>query len=352
MNGILGKTDRSRADGGEAARERAGARVADMEGLFRERFAGGGATDMDECVYGALMSGGKRVRPTLLCLASGFGEISDRDAAALMAVLEMIHTASLIHDDIVDNAPTRRGRPTINAAKGVRFAAQSAYYLISVALRVLKDCDKPEVYDILAGIPMEMCLGELQQLRMEHKGEISTEEEYFERIERKTARLMEGGCLAGARAAGLPADHERALGEYGRALGTLFQLRDDLLDCEGAEKDGKPAFQDPRRGIYNYPLLCAARAAPDPERAALMVKRDKTKEDITASMEWARESGGVERAREVMAEYAERAAAALAPLPDAGEKAALADLVLALTGGPRPGAAARPRIRKRKAMAE
>ncbi|MDR1246391.1 MAG: polyprenyl synthetase family protein [Clostridiales Family XIII bacterium] len=331
MNGTFVGLGKCRSEERETAREILKARIVDMETLFREKFAHSDKTDMDDCVYGALMSGGKRLRPMLLFFSSGFGCISDRDAAALMAVIEMIHTASLVHDDIVDNAFTRRGKPTVNAVKGNRFAAQCAYYLIAAALKILKSCDKPGVYEILAGIPMEMCLGELQQLRMEYGGAPRTDAEYFERIERKTARLMQGSCLAGARAAGLSAEHESSLGAYGHALGMLFQLRDDLLDCEETENDGKPVFQDPRRGIYNYPLLCAMRKAPDSECVFLMTKRDKTDGDLLAIMKWLRESGGAERTRELMKEYADRANAALAPLPETGEKAALEELLSALT---------------------
>ncbi|MDR1571543.1 MAG: polyprenyl synthetase family protein [Clostridiales Family XIII bacterium] len=315
-----------------AACERVEARLAGMEALFRDRFAAEGGTDMDACVYGALMGGGKRLRPMLLCLAAGFGEPGTRGVTGLMAVVEMIHTASLVHDDIVDGSALRRGRPTINALKGGRFAVQSAYYMIAEALDMLRESGLPGVHGILAGIPMDMCLGELRQLSVEYSVELQTEEDYLGRIERKTARLIEGSCLAGARAAGAGAAQEEALGAYGLALGMLFQLRDDLLDYEGAAEDGKPALQDIRRGIYTLPLLHAAREAFDPRLAALLGKRGKTEGELSEICAWARASGGVSRTKRLMGEYAGRAAAALALLPETGERAMLEEIALLLMG--------------------
>ena len=332
MNEAFLMASRRRAGGCEAASERVRARLADMEAIFRDRVRRDGATDMDEGAYGALMNGGKRLRPMLLCLAAGFGVEEYRGAAELMAVVEMIHTASLVHDDIVDGSRRRRGKPTVNAVKGGRFAAQNAYYIIAEALAILKDHRGRGIYGILAGIPMDMCLGELRQLRVEYELSLQTADDYLERIERKTARLIEGACLVGARAAGLCAEYEKALGEYGHALGMLFQLRDDLLDYEGAAADGKPAFQDVSRGIYTLPLLHAVREAFDQRFAALIEKREKTAEDLLNIRRWVRESGGLAYTKEIMSDFAGRAMASRGPLPETGERAAMEELVLLLTG--------------------
>jgi geranylgeranyl pyrophosphate synthase len=301
-----------------------------METLFHGLFRSETASEMDHYAYSALMGGGKRLRPILLCLASGFGDAPDEKVSELMAVLEMIHTASLVHDDIVDDSAKRRDKPTLHALKGGHYAAQNGYYIIAAAINILKNHRESGVYEVLASVPMEMSLGELHQLRVEYNLTLQTPQDYLTRIERKTARLIEASCLAGARAAGLDRKQEEALSAYGRSLGSFFQLRDDLLDYEGALGDGKPLFQDINRGIYTLPLLYAQAAASDLVHARLLRKREKSDADLLAILEWVRESGGVAYTRDYMERYADLALAALAALPPAGEREALREIVLCL----------------------
>lgn len=315
--------------------------VRQMEAGFDSRFGEAETGSMDAFVYGALTGGGKRLRPILMYLCSGFGQASGAtpDAAPdpslatrLMQAIELIHAASLVHDDIIDHSPLRHGQPTINAEKGDGYAARCGFAMVSEALKLLNDLDDNDIAALFADIPMEMCLGELMQIDIECRPEMQSVAEYYERIEKKTARLIEGSCRAGGYLCQAPPAVLEALSRYGHALGILFQLRDDLLDYAASPGDGKPVAQDIERGIYSMPLLYAMETtdagSPQGKRLrAVMAKDDKTPEEIDFLLKTARETGGVAFTHKAIDKEIGRAREALAQLPDNDSRKLLAGLL-------------------------
>jgi geranylgeranyl pyrophosphate synthase len=294
-----------------------------MEKRFSERFRAPEASEMDGWIHSALTSGGKRLRPILVCLSAGLGpgggDPDEELVVRLMATIELMHCASLVHDDIVDRSPTRRSRATINAEKGDGYAAMCGFAMIGEALNLLGDADIEDIPAIIARIPLEMSFGELRQLDVEYDLEAQTEADYYERIGWKTATLIEGSCMAGALATGADAGVLEAVREYGHALGILFQLRDDLLDYALSPTDGKPVSQDMERGIYSLPLLHALECLPENTAAgaklrSVLKKRVKSRTDIFFLVETANQTGGIGYARKMIEKEAGRAADALSRL--------------------------------------
>jgi heptaprenyl diphosphate synthase len=285
---------------------------------------------MGRQVYDMLMSGGKRLRPRLVSVASGFGRPAGGAVVDIMAAVEIIHTSSLIHDDIVDNSVERRGRRTISALKGDAYATQCGYFLIAEAIDILRPHMNAGVTELIADIVIDMCLGELRQLQVERDFSLQSPDDYFLRIERKTARLFEGSCRLGGRIGGSCPDHEDALGAYGRALGVVFQLRDDLLDCGLFSGGKKPLYQDLRRGVYTLPFLYAAERDPGGRLFSLFANDGAAAADLCEILACVNEAGGVDYTRDKMLEYTRLALCALEDLPDTDERALLTKTVLEL----------------------
>jgi geranylgeranyl pyrophosphate synthase len=195
----------------------------------------------------AIGAGGKRLRPLLIHLVA-----DDRERALRASVaIELVHTATLVHDDLIDGAPLRRGRPTAWAAHGEDVARATGDYLFARAFGVLAEAADLDGVRILAAASLALVRGEALQKRQQHRPETPIDE-YLERIALKTGKLFEAACLLGSRQ-----DH---LGRYGLALGIAFQIADDVLDCSGETSEtGKILGTDLREGTPTLPLLLAAR---------------------------------------------------------------------------------------------
>jgi len=316
-----------------------------MELWFRSRYAGENANEMDGWIYGAISSGGKRMRPMLVRLCAGlgaddnaYGQGIDLPAVInIMSTIELMHSASLVHDDIVDRSPMRRSRATINAEKGDGYAAMCGFRMIADALRLIGAGTSDRLVETLAAFPMQMCGGELQQLDLENKPELQSEDEYYRRIACKTAALIEGSCVCGAMAGGADEQTIRALAGYGHALGLLFQMRDDLLDYGIPETSGKPVSQDMERGLYSLPLLYAREtlSESDPDEYEILDsalrKHIKAPADLRYLKHIAESSGGIDHTRKAIEKQAESAFSSLALLPRGPWTEALASIVSALT---------------------
>lgn len=214
-------------------------------------------------------AGGKRLRPILVLLAAracGYGGNAHVDLAA---VIEFIHTATLLHDDVVDESDLRRGRQTANAVFGNAASVLVGDFLYSRAFQMMTGVGLPRVMDIMADATNTIAEGEVLQLMNCHDPDV-TETRYLGVIERKTAKLFEAGARLGALLAGVPADTEAALARYGLALGTAFQLRDDALDyaADSAEL-GKNLGDDLAEGKPTLPLLRAMQQAGADDAARL-----------------------------------------------------------------------------------
>ncbi len=202
-------------------------------------------------------SGGKRVRPALSILAnySVGGDGSKKNSIRIATVMEFLHTATLVHDDIIDNADTRRSRASVNARFGNQAAVLMGDWLYMSAFETSLQERSLEILDILTRVTRKMTEGELIQLTTLGRADIS-EKDYFDVLQRKTAYLFSASCEIGAIIGGASQDEQAALREYGMNLGTAFQLTDDLLDFTADENVlGKPAGADLLEGKLTLPLI-------------------------------------------------------------------------------------------------
>jgi octaprenyl-diphosphate synthase len=271
-------------------------------------------------------SGGKRLRPALLLLSAKACGDHDDMAIRLGAVVELIHTATLIHDDVIDSADTRRGRPSTNSRWGNQISVLAGDWLYMQAFHLSLRERNFHILDLLTGLTQVMVEGELLQL--DHLGKIGlTESDYYELVNRKTACLFRVCARLGAVSAGADNATESNLGEFGWNLGMAFQLIDDILDfTASAKKLGKPVGSDLREGKVTLPLILALESCTPAEKAQVAaVLRERAYEttpleNILGLLERHR---GVERARRQAAAWAEKARAWIADLPESPYKAAL-----------------------------
>ena len=262
-------------------------------------------------------SGGKRLRPVLLLLASGaIGGVSPHKHA-LAAVVEFIHTATLLHDDVVDESTLRRGRATANEVFGNAASVLVGDFLYSRAFQMMVDVNQMRVMQILADTTNVIAEGEVLQLMHMRDAGLS-EEDYLRVIRSKTAQLFEASSRLAAVIEQTDNETEMALATYGQALGTAFQIIDDVLDYEGdATELGKNLGDDLREGKTTLPIICAMQKANPDERTqlhdALSTGNIQALPELIAIIQ---KGGGLELAREVAAKEAQRALNAIASLPD------------------------------------
>jgi heptaprenyl diphosphate synthase len=208
--------------------------------------------DLMDHIFG---SKGKRLRPILLLLSGSFKPVHNKTLVRAAAAVELIHTASLIHDDIIDESRERRGKPSVNALWGNRPAVLAGDFLFARAFELIACCRNYELNKILTRAISTMCEGEIEQTRFAFNLCFS-EQQYIQNIYRKTAALMEACCSAGARLAGLEDATVLQLEAFGRNLGLAFQITDDILDIAGEPLvTGKPVGNDLREGIITLPLI-------------------------------------------------------------------------------------------------
>jgi geranylgeranyl pyrophosphate synthase len=202
-------------------------------------------------------AGGKRIRPALVLLAAKIGRYDlERLNPAAMAV-ELTHAATLVHDDVIDRATMRRGRPTVAASLGDEPAIVVGDYYFAKAYEQAASTQSPEVVTILADAVMKICAGEVRQQAIRHQYH-ATLDEYMPRIEAKTATLLAACCDIGALLGGLEAAPRSHLRDYGRLLGLAFQIADDVLDYTSTEVEvGKPIGHDVAEGFATLPLMMA-----------------------------------------------------------------------------------------------
>ncbi len=211
-------------------------------------------------------AGGKRIRPRLVLLFAQALGFEGPEAHELAATVEFIHTATLLHDDVVDESSLRRGRATSNAMFGNAASVLVGDFLYSRAFQMMVSVNRMRVLDVLADATNVIAEGEVLQLMNMHDPDLSVED-YLRVIRYKTAKLFEASARLGAVLADVPAAVEEACASYGRALGTAFQLIDDLLDYEGhAEELGKNVGDDLREGKPTLPLLVAMQRGTEAER--------------------------------------------------------------------------------------
>ena len=269
--------------------------------------------------------GGKRIRPALLLLAAKLFPHDERSAIRLGAVVEIIHTATLVHDDIIDEAKTRRGRPAANTQWGNSKCVLAGDWLYMQAFKIAVEERNFRVLDVLIELTQQMVEGEL--LQMDKLGKCIGLDEHFDLIYRKTACLFSVSMKVGAILGQATADQEARLAEYGRNLGLAFQIVDDVLDLTASEEVlGKPVASDLREGKVTMSVIHALERCTPAERK-LVEKVLEERAFISVQHEQILEIlnryGSIEYAYAAAAEHAEIARRAICTFPDSEIKSAL-----------------------------
>lgn len=285
-------------------------------------------SDIEEVNEHLLFMRGKLFRPTLLLLSSQVEGEQPEDALRLAAVVELVHLATLVHDDAVDHSVLRRGLPTVNALWTHQVAIIMGDYLYSRGVSELTRVGNVDGLAVLANAANEMSVGEMRQLTSYDALDFS-EDDYYRLIAAKTASLMSAACEMGA-LAGATA-HRRPLARYGHNLGMAFQIADDLLDYTGLEAiTGKPTGHDLRERKVTLPLVSARERATPAEQTtirAFFTLADPGDDDIARVVGIVEERGGLSYAGQRAASYADLAYEALAEVPEGPATAALRDAV-------------------------
>jgi octaprenyl-diphosphate synthase len=267
---------------------------------------------------------GKMFRPTLVLLCSSIEERSEKQAVTLAAAVELIHLATLVHDDAVDHSVLRRGMPTLNSLFTHQISVIMGDFLYSIALTKLVNLGDIDALRALTRASTEMTIGEMRQLSVNDSLSFS-EDDYYALIRAKTASLMSAACEVGAIAGARR--HREALIRFGDALGMAFQIADDLIDyTEAQETTGKPTGLDLKEHKVTLPLISALRVMTPAERGkvdALFANENPGDADVTEVIGIVAANGGLDYARERGAIFANEAREALAGLPETVARQAL-----------------------------
>lgn len=295
--------------------------MAGVDALIRARMASDHAPRIPEVTAHLVDAGGKRLRPLLTLAAARLCGYEGDHHLRLAATVEFIHTATLLHDDVVDESARRRGRPTANLLWDNKSSVLVGDYLFARAFQLMVETGSLRVLDILANASAVIAEGEVLQLTA--ASNVATSEAvYLQVIRGKTAALFAAATEVGGVIAGAPADWIAALNTYGDALGVSFQITDDLLDYGGLSGAlGKNTGDDFRERKMTLPVIRAVAAATAEERAfwtRTIGKGDQREGDLAAALEIMERHGTLAATRQAALDHAGRARAALAPLP-AGE---------------------------------
>ena len=279
-----------------------------------------------EAIWAVLESGGKMVRPAYLILFSMWNENRNKEEVhAVAAALELLHVATLLHDDVIDEADTRRGQETISARFGNRVAIYAGDYLLTVCYQLLSKYS-PD----LAGIQlptdgmMRVVEGELLQMEESYKTDV-TVQDYLKRIDGKTAQLFMLSCMMGERFSGMgELERDRHIGN---SIGMAFQLLDDILDYEVSSSEfGKPVLEDVAQGVYTMPLIASLQKCEKELLPLLEKKNQLTAPDRLAIQKLVVNAGGVETAKDFASKYTMKAIHQIEKLPEANAKSMLLEI--------------------------
>jgi len=278
-----------------------------------------------------IAAGGKRLRPALLLLVAGALNCQNAQRFNLAAVVEFIHTATLLHDDVVDASTMRRGRATANETFGNPASVLVGDFLYSRAFQMMVDAGQMRIMEILADATNVIAEGEVMQLINMHDASLD-ENAYLQVIRSKTAKLFEASSRLAAVLAGSDTAQEEACATYGQALGTAFQIIDDVLDYDGDSQEmGKNLGDDLREGKATLPLIAAMQkgSATQAQMVRHAIENGST-DQLDAIVTVVRETGALDVAREAAAAEAHRAIKALSTLPDSAYRTALLQLAAQL----------------------
>ncbi|WP_067725453.1 heptaprenyl diphosphate synthase component II [Oceanobacillus damuensis] len=277
---------------------------------------------------GLLDAGGKRIRPVFVLLAGQLGDYDLNSIKKVAVSLELIHMATLVHDDVIDEAELRRGKPTTKSLYGNRVAMYTGDYILSRALEEVTTIKNPNVHRLLSRTLVEVSIGEIEQIKDKYVWDQSLRD-YLRRIKRKTALLIASSCKLGAIVSGLDEKNADRLYQYGYNIGMSYQIIDDILDFTSSAKElGKPAGNDLLQGNITLPVLYALEdkdfkemihetfANPD------MVDEESMKIILTKL----KQTDAIRKSYKLSDRYLERALTALDPLPHSRAKLTLQDI--------------------------
>lgn len=269
-------------------------------------------------------AGGKRLRPAFCLLGGKFYHFDLDKLIPLAVALELIHMATLVHDDVVDSSLTRRGIPTVKAKWGNRISTHIGDYLLGKSLILISRYENPLIPKVLADTSVKMCEGEIIQITTSYNTD-QTIRDYFYRINRKTALLISASCQLGAVACGAPAPLHQSLRRFGHHIGMAFQITDDILDMTAEQiKLGKPVGGDLRQGIITLPVIYALQHSGERQKLQeLITKPNKTEEEVNKAIALITACGGIDYSAEVARKYIVKAKKELSRLPDVPVKKTL-----------------------------
>lgn len=288
---------------------------------------------LNEASLHLIKAGGKRLRPAFALLSARLFSEELEDVIPIAVALELIHMASLVHDDVIDNSDTRRGTATVRSGWGNRVSIYAGDYILARALALVAKYERSEVVDVLAETSMKICEGEVIQMLSCYNVTLGLKN-YLRRIERKTALLISVSCQLGAMIINAAPEAVKAIKNYGYFLGMAFQVTDDILDIIADENVlGKPTGSDIRQGVITLPALYALKTSPYKEElAVLMASPESCSNETKRIIEIICDSNGIEYAYFITRHYAHKAQKQLQFLPDVPVKKNLfnmADFILA-----------------------
>lgn len=252
---------------------------------------------------------GKMMRPMLVLLSAKIAGELNRNSFLSAVTMEMLHTATLVHDDVVDESDERRGQPSIHKLYDNQIAVLVGDYMLALALQCVAEVGNPRLLSIMAEASKRLSSGELLQMDAVHEDEIS-EEVYFRIIKGKTAALFSACSEAGALSVTTDETVINTLKDFGETIGICFQIRDDIFDYNDDKSIGKPTGNDMKEGKLTLPVIYALKSTGNAEMIAIAhdVKRlDATDEQIARLVSFTKENGGIEYAQKVMFELADKA---------------------------------------------
>lgn len=272
---------------------------------------------LNEAAHHLLRAGGKRIRPIFVLLAGKFGDYSIDRLKYVAVPLELIHMATLVHDDVIDDAATRRGRPTVKSKWDNKIAMYTGDYILGRSLSIVSRLSDPEVHKLLSDAIVEMVKGEIEQIRDFFNWKQNLRR-YLRRIKRKTALLIAVSCQLGGMVSGASERHVRALYHFGYNAGMAFQITDDILDFTGTAKQlGKPAGSDLRQGNVTLPVLYALNREEETKKRQIhaFLQSEGEAVPIDDMVRLIRNSEGIRFAQALADTYLSKAIHALNELP-------------------------------------
>lgn len=281
--------------------------------------------DIEDTLSDMIVSGGKMLRPAFLILAGHFGKFNTKKLYPLAAVVELLHMATLIHDDVIDHSELRRGKRTIQAKFGQSHAVFTGDLLFTKCFSILSAKSSMENMKLISDVIGKICEGEIEQFSSHYKIE-GTVKQYLKRIASKTSALFSLSFFIGATEAKCSKKLCRQLGRIGYNIGMAFQIIDDILDYEGSEGlVGKPLGNDLKQGIFTLPLIYTLRMD-NHGLTELLEAKNYNDEIIRKIINRTIELGGLDKAKDLAQRYTKRAFLSIAALPDCQSKLILKEV--------------------------